>query len=56
MDINIFGIKLNLLVVAFSLIIGIIIGAITLCSCTTVTFETKKKVAQELNKFQEKFY
>ena len=37
MEITVFGIKINLVTLVISLLIGLLIGATTLCSCVTIS-------------------
>ena len=42
MEINIFGMKINLVTLVVSLLVGLIIGATTLCSCAVISIKEKE--------------
>ena len=39
MEFTIFGIKINLVTLVIALLVGLLIGATTLCSCVTISNE-----------------
>jgi len=39
MEITVFGIKINLVTLVVSFLLGLLIGATTLCSCVTISNE-----------------
>ena len=42
MEINVFGMQINLVTLVVSLLVGLIIGATTLCSCAVVSINKKE--------------